>query len=245
MSGRPRKKSSNTERSMEELLAMVVELYSVPYDDRKGNRPEGLNSIRSVADTMGTSIWRIRKLLITAGYYSTSISREIQRRAVSGQTVEEIIAATGLKKASVYSYLPYKNLAYNLPETSVGADRQKLYRKRKKAIKELETHKRLPNAEDYLWNAIVLFEGYSFKTMKGLKFFYTVNRNRDGEQTGEIIFDRKEKGVTRATISLAYEKALEIEAAEGYVSGPKKLGVFGASYLYPIFLRFGMINPAP
>ena len=26
----------------------------------------------------------------------------------------------------------------------------------------------------------------------------------------------------------------------GNISGPKKLGVFGASYLYPMFLRFGL-----
>ena len=28
----------------------------------------------------------------------------------------------------------------------------------------------------------------------------------------------------------------------GNISGPKKLGVFGASYLYPMFLRFGLID---
>ena len=29
---------------------------------------------------------------------------------------------------------------------------------------------------------------------------------------------------------------------KGNISGPKKLGVFGASYLYPMFLRFGLID---
>ena len=28
----------------------------------------------------------------------------------------------------------------------------------------------------------------------------------------------------------------------GNISGQKKLGVFGASYLYPMFLRFGLID---
>ena len=28
----------------------------------------------------------------------------------------------------------------------------------------------------------------------------------------------------------------------GNINGPKKLGVFGASYLYPMFLRFGLID---
>ncbi len=29
---------------------------------------------------------------------------------------------------------------------------------------------------------------------------------------------------------------------DGDVSGPKKLGVFGASYLYPVLMRFGVIK---
>ena len=28
----------------------------------------------------------------------------------------------------------------------------------------------------------------------------------------------------------------------GKINGPKKLEVFGASYLYPMFLRFGLIQ---
>lgn len=28
----------------------------------------------------------------------------------------------------------------------------------------------------------------------------------------------------------------------GNISGPKKLEAFGSSYLYPMFLRFGLIN---
>ena len=34
-----------------------------------------------------------------------------------------------------------------------------------------------------------------------------------------------------------YKKAQEL----GCVTGPKQLGVFGASYLYPVFLRLGII----
>lgn len=51
--------------------------------------------------------------------------------------------------------------------------------------------------------------------------------------------DRKEKSITRATVDLAYQKVLEMG---GIVEGPKKLGVFGASYLYPVFVRLGVIR---
>ena len=37
---------------------------------------------------------------------------------------------------------------------------------------------------------------------------------------------------------MAFRKALELGGA---VAGPKKLGTFGASYLYPVFVRIGVI----
>ena len=52
-----------------------------------------------------------------------------------------------------------------------------------------------------------------------------------------MFVSRKEKSVTRASILVAYKKAQEL----GRVTGPKQLGVFGASYLYPVFLRLGII----
>ena len=149
----------------------------------------------------------------------------------------------GIKKASVYSYLPYKDLAYNLDQTTVNADRHKLFRQRKKAVQKLLKAIDSPAAGDSLWEAIILFAGYPFQTAKGLRFSYTVKTGRSGETVGEIQFDRKEKSITRATISLAFERALEIERKEGFVKGPKKLGVFGASYIYPVFVRLGIITP--
>ena len=42
-----------------------------------------------------------------------------------------------------------------------------------------------------------------------------------------------------ATVFMAFHKAMELG---GVVAGPKKLGTFGASYLYPIFMRLGVIK---
>ena len=243
MAGRPKKKNPNTKESMETLIIKAVKLYEIPYDDRKGERKPELPSIRSVAEEMKTSIWRVRKLLITADYYSTETSREVQRRSAEGQTIEEIIQAMRIKKASVYSYLPYKNIAYNLDQTTVNADRHKLFRQRKKAIRKLLKAIDTPDAVECLWEAVVLFAGYPFQTAKGLRFTYSVKTGRSGEMVGEIQFDRKAKSITRATISLAFERALEIERKDGFVKGLKKLGLFGASYIYPVFVRLGIITP--
>ena len=62
---------------------------------------------------------------------------------------------------------------------------------------------------------------------------------KDGVPVDEIKDSRKEKTITRATIELAYQRA---KAMRGVVTGPKKLGVFGASYLYPMLVRFGVVK---
>ncbi len=55
----------------------------------------------------------------------------------------------------------------------------------------------------------------------------------------ELFVDRKKKSLTKATVEIAYNRAKEQNFV---VSGPKKLGVFGASYIYPIFLKLGIVN---
>ncbi|MCD7750725.1 MAG: hypothetical protein LUI10_03135 [Lachnospiraceae bacterium] len=83
-----------------------------------------------------------------------------------------------------------------------------------------------------LWDTLLLFQDYPFYTAKGLKFTYTI-------RGGEMFVSRKDKSITRATVELAFRKALSLD---GIVTGPKKLGVFGASYLYPVFIRIGVIR---
>ncbi len=82
-----------------------------------------------------------------------------------------------------------------------------------------------------LWEALASLAGQPFYTAKMLMFTYRIKGN-------EMFVDRKEKSITRATAELAFQKVL---ALEGKVPGPKKLECFGSSYLYPIFVRLGVI----
>lgn len=102
---------------------------------------------------------------------------------------------------------------------------------------------------DNLWKAMAVFAGYPFYTAKGLEFSYTVKKNPDGGYGKELFVDRKEKSITRATADVAFLKVQKLrEAAEGdnqeppLIRGPKQLGVFGASYLYPIFEQLGVLR---
>lgn len=71
-----------------------------------------------------------------------------------------------------------------------------------------------------------------FRTAKGLKFTYRIKGN-------EMFADLKEKSITKATAELAIVKA---PALGSNAISQKKLGCFGALYLYPIFVRLGVIE---
>lgn len=253
---RPRKKNDNPRVSMNQLLNKAVELFQEPYDDRD-ERDADLPSLRSVADQLNTTILRTRKLLITAEYYSTETSRTVQTLVAEGRSLEEIMKIIGLKRASVNSYLPYKNLAFLLDQTTVNADRHRVFRRRVKAVNELQSHMDSPDVEVWLWKAIIAFEGYPFRTSgrgsrEGTKFKYEMSRepgksgrHYNGENVDGygnelwIIVDgvKREKSISRSTVELGYKNAREM----GVVKGPKALGLPGAgSYLWPVLIRLGV-----
>lgn len=93
----------------------------------------------------------------------------------------------------------------------------------------------MSHLDEFLWDALLEFQKYPFHTAKGLEFTYEIRGY-------EMFVDRKEKSITRATVNMAFHKALELQRAQGKVSGPKKLGTFGASYLYPVFIHIGVIE---
>jgi hypothetical protein len=237
-----------------------VALYREPYDERD-ERDAELPSLRFVAEKLDTTILRTRKLLITAEYYSTEKSRIIQELAAYGRSTEEIMETTHLKHASINSYLPYKSLAFNLDQTTVNADRHKLFRRRLKAVEELQQHMDLPDESLFLWKAIIVFKEYPFKTsgrngLDGVKFAYTVSRSpssdsshyRGGSEEGygndlwiTMNGETRETPISRSMVESGYKKAREM----GVVKEPEALGMEGTeAYLWPVFIRFGVCTAA-
>ena len=249
-----KKKITDPEGSMEELIARAVEVAQAPFTPSR--KPE-LPSLRSIAEQLGTTVIRTRKLLITAGYFTSPTASTVQRLKAEGKSIEEIGVTLRLKPAAVYGYLPYENLAYNLPETTSNADRHKRYRATKKLKMAVDTD----NAEKIsaaLWRCVIVFEGYPFSTSgrgsrSGVEYTYQVSRRGSaggrhyagdsvqgyGNELWVVIDgEKKEKSISRSTVELGFQNYLEVLITEGAVSGPKKLGVFGASYLLPLFQRF-------
>lgn len=149
----------------EELIKSACSLFGEPYDDREasatlfssphGQKPEH-TSLRSVAEEMEISTVKVRKLLISGGFYSTVTSRTVKQlydeaKATYLEKGESVAQAekhavikvsqqTQLGRASVYSYLPFKNDAYGLEEKSAAAIRQRRYRERKRKGTSEKTH---------------------------------------------------------------------------------------------------------
>lgn len=232
---RPKKKPNyNPDQVMQDFMAAVADAFG-SYDDREDKIFPGLNA---VAAEFSITALKARKLLLTAGVYSTALSRQVMGLNVDGVEISRIMKITGLSRASVHSYLPYTKIPYKLDELSANAERIRLYRERKKKCEEFSANlltlsgQPTKEQEAELWSMLVYLQGCVFLTAKGLKFTYKI-------KGGEMFVNRKSKSITQATVFMAFRKALELGGA---VSGPKKLGTFGASYLYQIFVRLGVIR---
>lgn len=80
---------------------------------------------------------------------------------------------------------------------------------------------------DDLWEKIVRLQGKLFYTKKGLPFTYYV-------KGGELFASRRERSITKST----FEKALrKIQEDPVNVSGPKKLNMYGAPYVWAILSK--------
>lgn len=88
-----------------------------------------------------------------------------------------------------------------------------------------------------VWQLLADHQGETFTTAKGLPFTYSV-------RGGELFVDRRSKSITISTVGAAL-RHIDAALAKGEsITGPKKIDCYGASYLYPVFLRLGVF-PRP
>ncbi len=259
--GRKQKHPEHKEKAatlMNELLNEVVDLWE------SEKEPE----LKAVAEEIGLSPAKLRKLLITAGerdgcsYYTSATSEAVLKLQREGKNVKEIQESLGLSYSSVQGYLPHTKIVYSLDTMSAECERIRLYRSRKRAVEELQAHMGLPDQSVWLWKAVIAFEAYPFKTSgrgsrEGVRFTYSITRTTGQKggghhYNGEAVEgfgnelwittggEEKKKSISRSTVELGYKRAVE---PGGIVTGPKKLNIPGAgSYLYAIFVRFGVIK---
>jgi hypothetical protein len=269
--GRPRKHTTpytgdkdQMQSAFKEYLSCVADCFGDPYDDwdYTGNSTSEKRdtSLRDVCEEFHISIPKARKLLITAGVYSTEKSRAVVRLYTQGKSLTEIMTLTGLSRSSVSSYLPYQNFSYNMEETSRHAEDSRKYRERKKAVENLhDAIVKNVDADAILWQTVIAYQNYPFHTSSGLPFFYTMKRGKNGAYTAELIVSRKEgsKTLTRSSVMMAFHTVLEAMELMDIMDtedemhtvlvpaefkGPKSIGqIFGISYVYSLFWKWKLI----
>lgn len=234
---RPKKKPEyNSAEIAKQIVEAVTDAYLNPTEGCADE--QGHTYLNLLGEEFSMTPIKVRKLLITSGAYETPISIAINKLYSEGKTVKEIQQIMGLSSASVNAYLPYNKTVYKLEEATLTAERLRKYRQRKNAVEKLCKDIDIKSSDEVsqtLWETLLLFEGYPFITAKGLRYYYTIKGN-------EVFFTRKEKSVTRATVNIAFQTALKLQKDGIQITGPKMLGCFGASYLYPIFKRLGVIS---
>lgn len=228
--GRPKKKPDYCrEDQIEMLIDRAVSLFGEPYDDRD-ERSEEAPTLESVAIEMRITPVKARKLLITADYYSTELSRKIQTMYKNGISIDEIVKTVGIGQASVYSYLPYLKGAYNLQEPTLYAEQTRLFRRRKKACEKLEENLCQCTVYEFLWEAILAFENYPFVAEDGKRFKYSVSCDRISCD-GAVI--------CKSELEEAFRRVRSEQEEKGCVCKPMSLGCCAAKEIYTVFLRIG------
>ena len=69
-------------------------------------------------------------------------------------------------------------------------------------------------------------------------------RAHEGKQ---FLTDRRERSITRSTFEKAYEKLVQDQVGEDApkkIVGPKTLNLYGAPYIWAVFLGIGLIEEA-
>lgn len=83
---RPKKKPDyNPKQIMRDFMDAIVDAFG-SYDDREDE--ENNRGLNTVAAEFGITALKARKLLITAGVYSTQLSRTVQEMRNSGVTID-------------------------------------------------------------------------------------------------------------------------------------------------------------
>lgn len=79
--------------------------------------------IKRIAHRLSLSEGKVKKILITAGLYSSPLTRDIAERTKAGQTVEQIAVALGVSKNVILGNMPYTKGMYNAEYPTINAIR--------------------------------------------------------------------------------------------------------------------------
>lgn len=145
---RPKKKPDhNSEKIWQALMDTVTDSYlnSEPGEEAADDR--GHRQLSLLAEEISMTRLKIQKPLITSDVYETPISIQVNRLYNQGKTAAKFQESTGLKRASVHSYLLYTRAVYKLEDATVTTKRIRKYRERKRTVVALKQEIVVGNTE--------------------------------------------------------------------------------------------------
>ena len=91
-------------------------------------------SVENIAEYFKISEYKVVKLLVTYGEYSTDLYDRIKYMRSIGKTDEEIRDILGLSSESYNKYMPYQKMPYNLDEKYISDNARRLREFRKNGM---------------------------------------------------------------------------------------------------------------
>lgn len=219
-----KKKNVTKEYTVQALISRIVAMYE---------ESKSINKVVSAlqSDGIKTSYQKVRKILVTAGVLEDKICREIAVLQKDGFSSDDICQKLGISKVTLNSYTPYKKGPYYMGGREVkesGCYQEKSFINRYGDERLSVSAITVEN----LWQVIQNCQGEIFYTKKGLPFTYIV-------KGGELFAERRKKSITRSTFEKAFQKILD---SPEVVVGPKSLNVYGAPYIWAVFIKLGIVN---
>ncbi|MFA5467628.1 MAG: hypothetical protein WC224_01060 [Sphaerochaetaceae bacterium] len=104
-------------------------------------------SISETAKQTEISITKVRKILITAGLWTSARSEQIRELAEQGKSSTEIAEILNITAVMVRNYLPYEKGLYDEPDKTNTARRSAKYRERNRAYAQVSRSRRQPTVE--------------------------------------------------------------------------------------------------
>lgn len=91
-------------------------------------------SLRKTSAECGVSIQIARRILASAGIYTSDLTETINRMHSGGKSVEEIARHLGIRPKSVLAHLPYTRTSYVVGEKSKNARNLAKWRAKKQSV---------------------------------------------------------------------------------------------------------------
>ena len=112
----------------------IINKYQAIVDSYQQNQ-----SIKQIADKLGVSVTKVRRVLITEGLWSSRSSRKVGELLKQGLSTANIAEVLGITDKAVESYLPYSKGAYG-DSRSNSAIRSESYRERNASVAERQVN---------------------------------------------------------------------------------------------------------